>query len=171
MVRPTKLTDAIERSIIADIRKGAHQRQAARGADVPDSTFSGWLANPGERYERFRAALERAEAEAEIEAVDEVRRTDKRWWLERRHPERWGRPTESRAQAAAVLQVGMAPAPSSEDPYVHLTAEDWRIASTAYLEQKRAERGEPRTPLGGHRGLDHLIVEDLGPDHPGEEYD
>ncbi len=170
MARQTSLTPAIQRRISDFVRQGAHPRQAARSAGVPESTFSGWLANPGRRYEHFRDAILKAEADAEVEAVEEIRRVDKRWWLERRHRERWGRPAESRAQAAAIVQVA-APATSAVDPYIHLTAEDWRIASHAYLNQKRAERGEP--PLLGDRygGLDSLIVEDLGPDHPGEDYD
>jgi len=170
MARPTSLTPAIQRRITDLVRQGAHPRQAARSAGVPESTYAGWVANPGARYQRFRDAILQAEADAEIEAVDEVRRVDKRWFLERRFPDRWGRPAESRAQAAAIVQVA-APATSAVDPYIHLTAEDWRIASHAFLDQKRAKRGEP--PLIGDRygGLDSLIVEDLGPDHPGEDYD
>jgi len=124
---------------------------------------------PGATFERFRDEIASAEARAETEAVGQIKVADAKWWLERRHREHWGRPAESRAQAA-VVQVA-APATSTEDPYLHLTPEDWRIASHAFLNQKRAERGEPPLLGGRYGGLDNLIVEALGPDHPGEDYD
>jgi hypothetical protein len=170
MGRPTTLTEAVQADIVDLVRQGNHLAAAARAVGVPDSTLRGWLADPAPRFERFRDEIASAEAQAETEAVGQIKIADAKWWLERRHREQWSRPTESRAQAAAIVQVG-GPTASAEDPYIHLTAEDWRIAALAVLNQKRAERGEPRLPGARHDGLDRLIVEDLGPDRPGEEFD
>jgi hypothetical protein len=168
--RPTTLTDAVQAAIVDLVRQGNHLAAAARAVGVPDSTLRGWLADPAPRFARFRDEIASAEAQAETEAVGQIRVADAKWWLERRHKEQWGRPAESRAQAAAFVQVA-APAAPPADPYVHFTADDWRIASRAFLNLKRTERGEPALLDAGRDDLESLIVEDLGPGHPGEDFD
>lgn len=169
MARPSSLTPAVQRRITDLVRQGAHPRQAARSAGVPESTFSGWLANPGASYEDFRDAILQAEAEAELGAVKEIRELDPKWWLERRHRDRWGRQPESHAQAAAVLQIGAAseppPAPSSE--LMYFTPDELRRASLVFLNRKRLERGEEpliEDPADKLRGL----VEDASQADGGE---
>lgn len=161
MGRPTTLTAAIQSDIVELVRQGNHLASAARACGVPDSTLRGWMAAPGARFRRFRDEIAAAEAQAEAEAVGQVRIADRKWWLERRHPERWGRPSEPRAQAAAVLQVGMAPdadaAPEAE--VLYFTPEELRIASRAFLNQKRVLRGEPPLLEDPAQALRGLIVE------------
>lgn len=170
MARPSKLTLAVEIGIADLVRQGVHPAVAARQMGVADSTYRTWLRSDGARYERFRRAIEQAEAEAETESVAATRAADPRWWLERRHRDRWGRPAESGAQAAAIVQVA-GPAAGTEDPFIHFTAEEWRIASRAHFNQQRVERGEPPLLGGPYGGLDELVVEDLAPDRPGDDYD
>ena len=157
MARPSSLTPAIARRITDSVRQGAHPRQAARSVGVPESTFSGWLANPSPRYEHFRDAILQAEAEAELGAVKEIRELDPKWWLERRHRDRWGRVSESQAQAAALVSFSPSPQRTeAAEEMVYFSPEELRIASIAWLNRKRVERGEPpllENPAEALRGL------------------
>jgi len=118
VARPTKLTPKVRERIVESIRAGAYAEQAARAAGIAPSTYYGWLrrGEAGEpTFSEFSEALRAGEAEAEIAAVATIREAAQAgdWraaahYLERRHPERWGRRerhhVESRVEHADVSQ-------------------------------------------------------------------
>lgn len=79
--------------ILAALRVGGTFAQAAACGGISVDTFARWRT----RYPAFGDAAERAAAAAEIHAlavISAASATDWRaaaWWLERRHPERYGR--------------------------------------------------------------------------------
>lgn len=102
MARPTKLTTAKQRQFVKLLEAGNYRETVCRACDVGTSTFYRWLERgaieEGGIYHDFRVAVERAEAEAEVEAVAVLRTAivEGDWratlaYLERRHGERWGR--------------------------------------------------------------------------------
>lgn len=104
MARPTKLTPAVQAAICESVRGGAWVEQAAEAAGVSASTVRGWLRRAedhpddcGPAFLEFHAAYKKARADAEIEAIGVIRAASQRswqaaaWYLERSHPERWGR--------------------------------------------------------------------------------
>jgi transposase len=104
--RPTKLTPRVQERIVRLIEAGSYAEPAARAAGISASTFYSWMER-GELeddgiFREFREAIKRAEAEAEVRAVNVVTGAMPRSWqaamtfLERKHPDRWGR--RSRAE-------------------------------------------------------------------------
>ena len=101
MARPTTLPPKVRERIVESIRAGAYAEQAARAAGIAPSTYCDWLrrGEAGEpTFSEFSEALRAGEAEAEIAAVATIREAAQAgdWraaahYLERRHPERWGR--------------------------------------------------------------------------------
>lgn len=101
MGRPTKLTPDVQATIVEAIAKGNDKVVAARLAGIGESTFYAWMER-GEQaktgaFLEFREAVKKAEAEAEQHFVGIIKTasydtwTAAAWWLERKHPERWGR--------------------------------------------------------------------------------
>lgn len=106
MGRPTKLTEARHKRIVADIRAGNFAQIAAVASGITEQTYYNWLNrgatdlasdDPADHrtiYARFFEAVKRAEAEAEVKQLREMQRDEKwqrrAWWLERRFPKRWG---------------------------------------------------------------------------------
>ncbi len=115
MARPTKLTPEVRERIVGSIRAGAYAEQAARAAGIAPSTYYDWLrrGEAGEpTFSEFSEALRAGEAEAEIAAVATIREAAQAgdWraaahYLERRHPERWGRGTRPGVEHAEVRQA------------------------------------------------------------------
>src|SRR5262249_51932820 len=98
--RRTKLTPAVQQKILRAIRAGNYASVAAASAGIDDSTFYRWLerGEKGEEpYCEFREAIKKASADAEQEALADIRKAGKTnwqaraWYLERCHPARWGR--------------------------------------------------------------------------------
>src|SRR5687767_7699095 len=101
--RPSKLTPELQGRICDALRRGAYVETAAAMADVSKATLYGWL-KLGAREEEgphseFLNAVEKAQAEAEMRDLDRVDAAAEggtwqaaAWRLERRSPERWGRP-------------------------------------------------------------------------------
>ena len=94
MARPSKYCPERAGAILEALRAGNTRTAAAAGAELSYETLRRWLAG----NEEFRAALEKAEAEAETRFVRQIERavTDgtwqaAAWWLERRRPGDWGR--------------------------------------------------------------------------------
>lgn len=94
MGRPTKLTSEREGAILDALREGNSRTVAARLAGVGEATLRDWMA----RYPRIRAAIEKAEAEAEVAHVANIAQAAKdgtwqasAWWLERRQHAAWGK--------------------------------------------------------------------------------
>ena len=101
MARPTKLTPQVRDQIAEAIRLGAYAEQAAAAAGIASSTYYDWIkrGDAGEQpFSEFSEALRACEAQAEVAAVTVLRDAAQAgdWraaahYLERRHPERWGR--------------------------------------------------------------------------------
>jgi transposase-like protein len=107
--RPTKLDAQVTSALTTAIRAGNYTETAARHAGIAPSTFYEWMQRGEQRdakgepvhpqFAEFREAVKKAEADAEAYAVGQVRLAMQDSWqaamtyLERRHPERWGRRT------------------------------------------------------------------------------
>ena len=115
MARPTKLTPAVHDAIVASLRAGAYIETAAAAAGVSASTVHAWLRRAedhpddcGSPFLEFLEAVERARAEAELEAISVIRDAAPRswqaaaWYLERSYPKRWGRQAPKPVDGAGV---------------------------------------------------------------------
>ena len=109
MGRPSKLTPESQKAICDAIKVGATREVAARAAGITKTSLTNWITrarNERERLEQkgarvrkreqpylaFLAALELAEAEGEVELLEEIKAdgaTGAKWILARRHPDRW----------------------------------------------------------------------------------
>lgn len=94
MARPLKYSPQRVEAILGALRLGNTRAAAAAYAGVDDETLRRWMP----RFPEFRAAVVKAEADAEVRAVAEIRQayqagnwTAAAWWLERRRPQDWGR--------------------------------------------------------------------------------
>ncbi len=99
--RRTKLTPEVREKIVSAIRAGNYANVAAEYAGIGERTFYRWLqlgqeANRG-IHRQFWQAVKKAEREAEVRAVAILQRHMEDNWqaamtfLERKHPDRWGR--------------------------------------------------------------------------------
>lgn len=114
--RPTDLTSQVQAKIVQAIVGGNDNKVAAAYAGIGESTFYAWLergrkerarlaASPNARpraketpFVEFLASIEKAQADAEARNVALIAKaaaegtwTAAAWWLERKHPDRWGR--------------------------------------------------------------------------------
>jgi transposase len=101
MARPSKLTPQVQQRLVEAIRAGNYYEAACGFAGIHYSTFRNWMIR-GEKaksgkYKQFFEAIIRAEQEAEVRMVAQWQKHMPedyraiRDFLERRHPERWGR--------------------------------------------------------------------------------
>lgn len=102
---------------LAAIQDGNYRETSCKLAGFSKMALKRWLdkAEAGdEAAMAFRDALEKAEATAESETVRNVRAASKlpQFWaagmtyLERKHPERWGRRQEDSAAPKVIVQIG-----------------------------------------------------------------
>lgn len=103
--RPPKLTPEVQERICQALRAGNYRNVAARFAGVSVSALKEWyrdgksLSAKGRKgpHLDFYRAVNKAEADAEILVVGQLMKAaqhDSRamaFWLERKHPGRWGR--------------------------------------------------------------------------------
>src|SRR5262245_29056470 len=101
--RPSKFTARRARAILASVKAGNSLTTAARAAGVSLRSLKRWTekardpSEAGMPYRRFRRALKKAQALAEIEAVRTIRDAGRSnwvanaWWLERTRPDRFGK--------------------------------------------------------------------------------
>ena len=99
--RQTKLTPEIQEKIVAAIRAGNYAAVAAGYAGISERTFYSWLQRGREQtkgiYLQFLQAIKSAENESEVRAVAHIQKHMAENWqaamtyLERKHPDRWGR--------------------------------------------------------------------------------
>lgn len=113
MGRPSKLTPERQQRLLDAIRAGNYYEPACVYAGIDYATFRRWMQR-GEQathgpYREFREAVLRAEAEAEIRAVALINKAMPDDWraaqmfLERRHPERWGKREQVQAAVTGTL--------------------------------------------------------------------
>lgn len=122
--RPSRLTETDTVSILLNaIEAGNYMETACALADLPKETVYQWLKRGQTEhddhtspYRIFYDAVKRAEARAEAEAVEDVRKAGKsgpQYWaasmtrLERRHPERWGKRPDEQTGPKVIVQIGV----------------------------------------------------------------
>ena len=110
--RKSKLDDTRREKLLKAIRVGNDKKVACALAGISETTLYRWLElaqkkNARAELREFRELLERAEAEAEVlkvsriaQAADNGRWQAAAWWLERKHPERWGQQTKIKAEVS-----------------------------------------------------------------------
>jgi transposase len=110
MARPSKLTPDVQARICEAVRAGNYLDVASEYGGVSAATFHRWIARGVKDtkgpYVAFRAAIEKAERDAEVALVATWRRQAIDNWqaaaalLERRYGKRWGR----RQTVEAIVQ-------------------------------------------------------------------
>ncbi len=103
MARPSKLTPEIQRQICDFLLAGNFAQTVCDFVGIHVDTYHEWL-NRGERgwkvdidggYVEFSEAVKKAISQVEVLTVNDLRKGPqnwqaKAWWLERRHPDKWG---------------------------------------------------------------------------------
>ena len=99
--RRSKLTPEVQEKVVSAIRAGNYANVSAEYAGISERTFYRWLQRGQEaksgRYRQFWLSVKKAESESEVRAVAIVQKhMDSNWqaamtYLERKHPDRWGR--------------------------------------------------------------------------------
>jgi hypothetical protein len=148
MARPTKLSPEVHQRIVAAIRAGNYAGPAARSAGVSEATFYRWMEGGRKQkrgiYRDFYDDVERAKADAEVEAVAYVRKAMPKDWracmsyLERRNPDRWRRRDSHEHTGAGGGPVRIADA-MFEDPEIRKELREIL---------RRAGRARPDKPRG-----------------------
>ena len=115
MSRPTKLTKALQESLIEGLSIGLTHKLAAQRAGVGESTFYQWMAKGKEarsgQYREFADEVMRAEATGASRLLGQITiqaSADWRaaaWILERRHPDDYGKRTELTGKAGGPLLI------------------------------------------------------------------
>jgi hypothetical protein len=142
--RPSAFNPDRAEKLINAIRGGAYQKQAAEHAGISYNTLRRWLIKAQSEEAtpeliEFAAAIEKANADAEVAAVAKIRSIGNEgnwqalaWWLERRHPERW-----AKSDTARVEIVGMGEGHRGQIAGVDLTS-----AGIAALARRLATQAE-----------------------------
>lgn len=107
MARPTKRTPEREARLYEALRAGNTRRASCAYAGISESTLATWL----ERYNDFRDAIEKAEADAEIRNVAIIQKAASAtwqaaaWWLERKRKGDWAQRTETTGDGGGAVEV------------------------------------------------------------------
>lgn len=124
MARPTKYTPEREAKIVEALAAGNTRRTACQLAGIGEATLGDWM----RRFQHFRVAVEKAEAEAESSHVANIKAaaiggswTASAWWLERRRHEEWGK--KDRMEITATIRRLVREAGLGEDVEAEAIAE------------------------------------------------
>ena len=127
MARPSKFTPDVTQKIIQGVRAGASREVSARFAGVTVSTLYNWLKRGRQEtkgeYHDFYEAMERGDAEAEMEAVVRIRQAAK------------GGELLSRETTSRTLRTGETVTNIKEK----FTEPNWSAAAW-FLERKHSDR-------------------------------
>src|SRR5687767_13454924 len=115
-LRPTALTAEVQAAILEAVRAGNYFSVACTGAGISRQAVDYWrrLWAEGDRRARrfadFFAALEKANAEAEVASLKTVRSGQlgwqgSAWFLERRFRSRWARKDQAAPVAEATVDL------------------------------------------------------------------
>jgi len=103
MARPSKFTPEVRARIIQALQAGNYQDTACAFAGIAPATYYRWMADAelpdaDKELVEFREEVIKARAEAEIRNVAQIQLAAQEgtwqaaaWYLERSHPNRWGR--------------------------------------------------------------------------------
>lgn len=108
---PSVFGPPVTKRILAALAEGNYRSAAAKHGGISYETLRQWIrrGEAGEEpFAKFVADVLEAEANAEVEAVGEMRRAEPKEWLARRYPNRWAKKENLRAsitleQKAAAL--------------------------------------------------------------------
>ena len=111
--RPSKLTPERQKKLVDAIRAGNYYETACTYAGIDYTTFRLWMqkgeAREAKKFSDFFEAITRAQSESEARAValwQQAMPTDWRaaqMFLERRHPDRWGKQEKVKAEVQATV--------------------------------------------------------------------
>ena len=111
--RPSKLTPERQKKLVDAIRAGNYYETACTYAGIDYTTFRLWMqkgeAREAKKFSDFFEAITRAQSESEARAValwQQAMPTDWRaaqMFLERRHPDRWGKQEKWKAEVTATV--------------------------------------------------------------------
>ena len=113
MGRPSKLTPERQARLVEAIASGHYYETACRLAGIHYANFRQWMikgeAEESGKYREFYEAITHAEAEAEDHAIQQWQQAMPTDWravqmfLERRHPDRWGKQEKWKAEVTATV--------------------------------------------------------------------
>jgi hypothetical protein len=109
--RTTKLTPELIERIAGLVRSGITPYRAAELCGIGSSTHYRWMESVREPYREYRESIKRAEAQWEADAIRQVQVHGQKhwqalaWMLERRFPERYGRPEHRRLDLEEVRRL------------------------------------------------------------------
>lgn len=109
--RPSKLTPELQKDICNYLLAGNFVETVCDFVGIDKTTFYDWC-NRGERgwkvdidggYVEFSNAVKKAISQVEMTTVHDLRKgpvnwQSKAWWLERRHPDKWGNRGKSQVE-------------------------------------------------------------------------
>lgn len=118
MARPTKLTAILQKDIVDLLLAGNFVETVCDYVGISRETFYDWLKR-GERghkkdidggYVEFSDTIKKAIAQVEILTIADLRVGPqnwqaKAWWLERRHPDKWGNRQKHEQSGEVILRV------------------------------------------------------------------
>lgn len=108
--RPSAFNQERAERLINAVRAGNYYATAAAYAGISYSTLRRWIlksedADAPPEYIAFREALEKARADAEVAALAKIQKASNEgawqaaaWYLERSHPDRWGKREQNRLE-------------------------------------------------------------------------
>ncbi len=115
MGRPSKLTPELRERICEYIRAGNYLSTACEACGISRQTYLNWMERGekarGGEFLDFFDAVKKAEKEAEIRNVAIINKAAGKnwqaaaWWLERRHPEKYGKKDTLKAQLEGRIDV------------------------------------------------------------------
>lgn len=127
--RPSKLTPALQNEIVKLLSEGNFVETVCDYVGLHKDTFYEWQRR-GERawqvdiepvnYVAFSDAVKKAIAEVEKDTITDLRAGPlnwqaKAWWLERRHPDKWGN-RQKVEHSGKVILVNWEDAKTTDDP-------------------------------------------------------
>lgn len=117
MGRPTKLTPELQADLVRALASGAYIEAACQYVGIPPQTYYRWMANGAEddapdNYREFREAVEKARSAVTLRmagrvlaAADDGTWQAGAWWLERSHPDQYGRRTNLAGPNGGAIEV------------------------------------------------------------------
>jgi transposase len=131
--RPTKLTPALQATIVLALQSGAYVETAAAFAGVDRQSLFSWMKRGRKQkrgiYHDFLGAVEKAMADAELRDLTVINKAASAgiwqasaWRLERKFPKKWSRrvfveqPKESKPKAPKVIGFNRPGEPTPPTP-------------------------------------------------------
>jgi len=117
MGRPTKLTPELQADLVRALASGAYIEAACEYVGVDRGTYYRWIAKASEddapeEYRNFRDAVEKARAAVTLRmagrvlaAADDGSWQAGAWWLERSHPDQYGRRTNLAGPNGGAIEI------------------------------------------------------------------